>query len=404
MKIACVGGGPASLFFAILMKREASGCDVTVYERNPAGTTYGWGVTYSDDLRDNLRFADPETARAVIDNSVSWSEWLVHLPDRPGLVMNDEYGGYGISRHRLLDVLTKRAHALGVRIETERTVTGPADVADADLVVAADGASSVLREHHVEQFGTEIEVGRNPYIWLGTTKVFDAFAFAFAETEHGWVWCYGYKYSDQYSTAVIECGPETWTGLGFDRMPQAECLAVLEKLFAGILDGHPLMGHEAADGTARWLNFRTVTNRNWSHDNVVLLGDAAHTTHYSVGLGTALALGDAAVLALALHEEPTFAAAFARYERIRKDEVVMEQRAAGYSARWFEELHRYIDLPTKQLLALLSFRHSSVLPHLPPRVYYGLGWTASRLLSVTGGRRLLARVRQGRLRQATQTR
>jgi 2-polyprenyl-6-methoxyphenol hydroxylase-like FAD-dependent oxidoreductase len=370
VKVACVGGGPASLYFSILMKRIDPSHDITVHERNPEGATYGWGLTYSYELLHDLHAADPELAAAIAESSVSWDSWVAHIRDRTTVTAEHGDEAFGVGRHRLLGILTDRARSLGVRVEFEREIAGEDELAGADLVVAGDGVNSVLREQHSGHFGTEIAVGRNPYIWLGTTKVFDAFTFAFAKTEHGWIWCYGYKFSPTHSTCVVECSPTAWRGLGLHEANEADSLALLEKLFADILDGHPLIGRQSSDGSAHWLHFRTVTNRTWHRGNVVLLGDAAHTTHYSIGAGTALAFGDAAFLISALYADKRLDAALARYDHARRRKILLAQRAAHYSARWYEDLHRYIDLPPRQMFALLDRRQSPLLPRVPPRLYY----------------------------------
>ena len=382
MKVACVGGGPASLYFSILMKRLDPSHDVTVFERDPAGSTYGWGVTYLDDLFSNLQQADPESARAIGESSVRWEDWVVHVQDRTTLTVEQGDEGFGIGRHRLLAILTERARSLGVRVEFEHEITHEDEVAGADLVVAGDGVNSVLRERHADHFGTEVATGHNMYIWLGTTQVFDSFTFAFVETAHGWIWCYGYKYGQDGSTCVVECSPETWRGLGLDQANEADCLGRLEKLFADILDGHALIGREHPDGSAHWLNFRTLTNRTWHRGNLVLIGDAAHTTHYSVGAGTTLALGDAAFLADALHGGTELELALARYQRVSQSRIRLIQKAARNSARWYENIPRYVTLPPRQMYALLCHRHSGLLPHIPPRLYYRIGRTGERLGSL----------------------
>ncbi|MGP3965350.1 FAD-dependent monooxygenase [Nonomuraea sp. 3N208] len=371
MKVDCVGGGPASLYFAVLMKRADPSHDITVHERYPEGSTYGWGVTYWDDLYNNLHSADPESARAIGDDSVRWDTWVAHVHGHrpPSLVENWDVG-FGISRSRLLAILAARARSLGVRLEYEREITSEEELTGADLIVVGDGVNSALRQRHAGHFGTEVAVGRNAYLWLGTTKVFDSFTFAFVETPHGWIWCYGYRYSNERSTCIIECSPETWAGLGFDQANEADSLALLEKLFADILDGHSLIGQDAAGESARWLNFRTLTNERWHHGNLVLIGDAAHTTHYSVGAGTALAFRDAAFLVYALHAKPRLEPALEFYERERQAEIRPMQKAARNSARWYESLPRYANLPSEQLLALLAQRHSALLPYVPPRLHY----------------------------------
>ncbi|MFI6595989.1 FAD-dependent monooxygenase [Nonomuraea sp. NPDC050536] len=373
MKVTCVGGGPASLYFSILMKLRDPSHDITVYERNPAGSTYGWGVTYWGGLLDKLRESDPESARAIGEASVRWRDGVAHVGGRSTRHRGDE--GFGIGRRRLLGILADRAAGLGVRVEFEHEIAG--EVAGADLVVVADGVNSLLRRHHEDDFGTEVATGRNTYIWLGTTKVFDAFTFAFVETEHGWIWCYGYRFNDERSTCVIECSTATWAGLGLDRAGEADGLALLEKLFGELLDGHRLIGRGQAD--AQWLRFQTVTNRSWYRGNLVLVGDAAHTTHYSIGAGTTLALEDSIALAGALGRHAGLEPALAEYERKRKAALLPVQSAARYSARFYESLPRYVRLEPAQMFALLGQRHSPLLPHIPPLLYYRLDQAAGRL-------------------------
>ncbi|MFD7122016.1 FAD-dependent monooxygenase [Streptomyces sp. NPDC059922] len=398
MKVACVGGGPAGLYFSILMKRQNPSHDITVYERNAAGSTYGWGVTYWGSLIDKLHVHDPESAIAISENSVRWSDGVAHVGDRTTVHHGDT--GFGIGRRRLLGILTERARALGVRVEFEHTITDAAELPDADLVVACDGVGSALRERHARHFGTEATAGHNTYIWLGTTKVFDSFTFAFVETGHGWIWCYAYGFSEDASTCIVECSPATWAGLGLDRASEADGLALLERLFAGPLDGHRLIGRSQTDGSAQWLNFRTLTNRTWHRGNLVLLGDAAHTTHYSIGAGTTLALEDAIALAGALrghskrrghdthnthgaydaHDaHPELRPALVQYERERRSALLPVQSAARYSAQWYENLPRYIQLAPAQMFALLGQRHSPLLPHIPPQLYYRIDRAAEQL-------------------------
>ncbi|MFF7181843.1 FAD-dependent monooxygenase [Streptomyces sp. NPDC008121] len=382
MKIACVGGGPAGLYFSILMKRQDPSHDITVYERNPAGSTYGWGVTYWAGLLDKLRAGDPESADAISAASVRWTDGVAIVRDERTVHRGDE--GFGIGRRRMLTLLAERAEALGVRVEFEHDITGAdcPELADADLVVAADGVNSVLREAHGDHFGAAFATGRNRYIWLGTTKVFDSFSFAFKETDHGWIWCYAYGFSGEQSTCVVECSPETWSGLGLDTLGEADSLHLMEKLFHDLLDGHALIGRAQADDAAQWLNFRTLTNRVWHRGNLVLLGDAAHTTHYSIGAGTTLALEDALALATALRDRQgagDLDGALTRYAHRRRAELLSAQSAARYSAQWYENLPRYMRLEPAQMFALLGQRHSPLLPHVPPQLYYRIDRAAGRL-------------------------
>lgn len=376
MKVACVGGGPAGLYLSILLKRQDPTHDITVHERNPEGSTYGWGVTYWRALLDRLHAHDPESARAVEESSVRWNEGVAHVRGELTRQPGDE--GHGIGRHRLLEILADRARALGVRLEFESEIRAD-DLPEADLVVAADGVHSALRTRHAGHFGAHLTPGRNRYVWLGTTRVFDSFTFAFVETGHGWIWCYGYPYDPGHSTCVIECAPETFTGLGLDRQGESERLALLEQLFAHVLDGHRLIGRPAGEGGSPWATFRTLTNRTWHRGNLVLLGDAAHTTHYSIGAGTTLALEDALALAGALREHAGLPQALAAYERTRMTALLPAQSAARYSARWYENLPRYLHLPPEQMFALLGQRHSPLLPHVPPQLYYRLDQAAGQL-------------------------
>lgn len=380
VKIAVVGGGPAGLYLSILLKRQDPSHEIAVYERNAAGSTYGWGVTYWAGLLDKLRAGDPESATAVAEASVTWTDGLAIVRDERTVHRGD--AGFGIGRRRMLGLLADRAAGLGVEIAYEHPVAGPdaPELAGADLVVAADGVNSVLREAHADHYGTAFATGRNPYIWLGTSKVFDSFSFAFKETAHGWIWCYAYGFSGERSTCVVECAPGTWTGLGLDTMAEGDCLALLEKLFHDLLDGHALIGRDRGADPAQWLSFRTLTTRAWHHGRTVLLGDAAHTTHYSIGAGTTLALEDALALAEALRTHPDdLETALTVYGRRRRAELVSAQSAARLSAQWYENLPRYMTLEPDRMFALLGQRHSPLLPHIPPQLYYRLDRAAGSL-------------------------
>ncbi|MFE0459106.1 FAD-dependent monooxygenase [Kitasatospora sp. NPDC058965] len=382
MRITCVGGGPAGLYFSILMKLRDPGHEVTVLERDPAGATYGWGVTYWAALLDRCQEADPVSARAIREASVSWRHGVAHVGGERVVRPSDQ--GFGIGRHRLLELLADRARELGVRIEYRREVREPGQVGPADLVVAADGVNSALRHG---RFGPTVAHGSNRYAWLGTRKVFDAFTFAFERTRHGYVWCYGYPFDDGTSTCVVECTEATWHGLELDRLGEPEGLARLGELFAEPLDGQPLL---AGPGGLRWQTFRTVTNRRWSDGKVVLLGDAAHTTHYSIGAGTSLALEDALALAAALDRPGTpVPEALADYERERRHALLATQSAARYSERWYQNVGRYLSLKPEQFFALLGQRHSPLLPYLPPQLYY---WANRAVEESPALRRLRGRV------------
>jgi 2-polyprenyl-6-methoxyphenol hydroxylase-like FAD-dependent oxidoreductase len=368
MKIACVGAGPASLYFSILMRTYGDGHDVTVFERNPDGCSDGWGVTYNGSLLETLYAHDPVTAHAISENSVRWSDVALSIRGEKTLHQGDE--GYSIGRQRLRDILTERTRSLGVDVQFERKIENLSQLVGADLVVAADGANSRLRQLHGAQFGTAATVGRNKYIWLGTSKIFNSFTFAFTETQFGWIWLYGYGFSGDRSTCIVECAPQTWAGLSMDRMSANDCLAPLEQIFQRELDGHPLINTASSNATAAWLSFTTVTNAKWYHNNVVLMGDAAHTTHFSVGAGTRLAVEDAIELAGALHRHEVTKQALDAYEKNRKLALLGPQGASRYSAQWYENIPRYIGLRAGQFVALQGQRQSPLLAHLPPLMYY----------------------------------
>ncbi|MFD0328710.1 FAD-dependent monooxygenase [Streptacidiphilus monticola] len=298
---------------------------------------------------------------------------------------------FGIGRRHLLDLLTARAEALGVRVHHDREITDPSRLPDADLVVAADGAGSQIRGAHAADYGTRIDEGRNPFLWLGTDKVLDSFTFAFHPTEGGgWLWCYGYPYGSDRSTVVVECTPQAWTDLSFDSLGRRETLDLLARLFAEPLDGHALLSRAEDTDDAGWRTFRTVSNRSWHRVSpvpTVLLGDAAHTTHYSIGAGTKLALEDAIGLAAALREHADLPTALQRYGAGRRQALLRSQSAARYSARWFEELPRYMRLPPQRLFALLGQRHSPLLPLLPPALGYHLHHGIESLPALRAARR-----------------
>ncbi|MDQ8704034.1 FAD-dependent monooxygenase [Streptomyces sp. LHD-70] len=397
MKITCVGGGPAALYLSILVKLDDPGHEVTVLERNQEGATYGWGVTFWPDTLNLLKTHDAESGRRIGEQSVRWRDGMAQVGDRTATHAGD--AGYAIGRHQLLRTLSRRAQEIGVRTEFGHEVQ--TDVPDADLVVAADGMNSRMRSTYAEQFGTHITHGNTRFLWLGTTKVFSTFSFAFVPTDHGWIWCYAYGFSPTESTCVIECSPETWRGLGLDSMEHAACLRLLEQHFASLLDGHPLISRadRMRDGQ-NWQPFRTLTNRTWSHDHFVLLGDAAHTTHFSIGAGTALALQDAVALARHLRTMPErgLGAALSHYEKERKRALLPVQSAARHSAQWYENLPRYLRLPPEQMFALLGQRHSPLLPYVPPGLYYRLDRLASQADSLRRFKRWLG-PRIGKLTQ-----
>jgi 2-polyprenyl-6-methoxyphenol hydroxylase-like FAD-dependent oxidoreductase len=363
-----VGGGPAGLYFALLMKLREPGHDITVFERNAAGLTYGWGVVFGSDLLARLHRNDPASAQQIDQTAF---RWVNEVADVEGERVQAECGGYSINRQRLLDILAGRARDLGVQVEFGRDVTAAALLPQADLVVACDGVNSRTRLAS-GAFHTDVRTGSNRYIWLGTDKVFESFTFPFVRTDCGWVWAHAYGYDAESSTFIVECSAGTWAGLGFDTMSPPDGLALLEKLFERQLDGHQLIGHARDDANIQWLNFRAITNQRWYDGRTVLMGDAAHTTHFTIGSGTKLAIEDAIVLADNLSPGKPLELGLQSYERQRQTELLQLQSEARFSAQWFENVSRYIDLEPHQFFALLRERRSPLLPHLSPWLFYQL--------------------------------
>ena len=361
MKIACVGAGPAGLYFAISMKLRDPSHDIIVFERNAPGVTFGWGVVFSDQTVENLIANDPKSARIIADEFAHWDDIDVHFGGET--ITSSGHGFIGIGRKRLLEILQDRARELGVQLQFEAECD-PADPKwrGYDLVIASDGINSRFRDADPDAFGVDVDVRANKFVWLGTSKVFDAFTFAFEKTEHGWIWAHAYRFATDCSTFIVECSEETWRSFGFDRMDQAEAIAACEKLFARYLDGHSLMSNTAhLRGSAAWLNFRRIKCERWSAGNVILLGDAAHTAHFSIGSGTKLALEDAIKLADVLNRPGlSLEAAMDEYVAERNLEVLKLQNSARNSTEWFETLERYAHFEPLQFAYSLLTRSQRI--------------------------------------------
>jgi 2-polyprenyl-6-methoxyphenol hydroxylase-like FAD-dependent oxidoreductase len=338
VRILCLGAGPAGLYFAIAAALQHRGHHITVLEQDPPSATYGWGVTFGENLLDLLFDVDPTSAAAVQSAAALWQERELRLYGRraahfPGY-------GFGISRATLLEILSRRAVDLGVEVRHGSPIHDLGAIADADLLVGADGARSMVRETHREHFGTRIEEAANTYVWLGSDRRFAHFTFALERTPGGHIWMHGYPYAEDRSTVVVECSPATRDALGLD---SAVGVAVLEQLFAETLGGAGLLAQSRAE-TVRWQRFDLVQNETTVYRHTVLLGDAASTMHFSLGRGTRLALADAVLLAGCLSHHHDVSAALAVYDRRRRGAPHHDQGRAQRSMTWYERMDSHATL------------------------------------------------------------
>lgn len=342
MRIVCIGGGPAGLYFAILMKKLNPAHQITVVERNKPYDTFGWGVVFSDATMDNMRVWDPVTADAI---QVAFNHWDdIELRFKGQLIRSGGHGFVGIGRKHMLNILQARCEELGVELVFERDVDSDLEFPDADLIIASDGINSKIRNRYEDVFKPDIVTRPNRYIWLGTNKLFDAFNFIFEETEHGWFQAHIYKFDDTTTTFIVECPEHVWLAHGLDKADQQQSIEFCEKLFGKHLDGYPLMTNARHLRGSAWLNFQRVKCEQWHHFNgkshVVLMGDAVHTAHFAIGSGTKLALEDAIDLTKLFQEEgdtvDNIPAVLARYQEVRGIDVLRLQNAAWNAMEWFE--------------------------------------------------------------------
>ncbi len=359
MRIVCVGGGPAGLYFAIQMKRRDPSHRITVIERNRPYDTFGWGVVFSNETLRNLEGADPESTQEILDSFAHWDDIDIHFKGR--VITSGGHGFCGIERKHLLNILQHRAEALGVELVFEREVDDIADFADADLIVGADGINSKIRNRYAAQFKPTVQVAQNRFVWLGTHRVFEAFTFIFVQTEFGWFQAHAYRFNRDTSTFIVETTDANWRAAGLDRVDVPGTIEFCERLFAPWLEGHALLANMAHLRGSHWLNFPRVANETWVHDNIVLVGDAAHTAHFSIGSGTKLALEDAIALARSFDKHPAnVPAALAAYETERKIDVLRIQSAARNSTEWFENVARYAHLQPEQFAYSLLTRSQRI--------------------------------------------
>ncbi|MET0345893.1 MAG: bifunctional salicylyl-CoA 5-hydroxylase/oxidoreductase [Casimicrobiaceae bacterium] len=370
MRILCIGGGPAGLYFALLAKKARGDDIVRVVERNRPYDTFGWGVVFSDQTLGNLEAADPDTAHEIVGAFNRWDDIDVHFKGRT--VTSGGHGFCGIGRKRLLNILQRRCEETGVELVFETDVADAEAAARAyraDLVIASDGLNSRIRQRYAATYAPDVDLRRCRFVWLGTKKRFAAFTFAFEETPCGWFQAHAYQYDAETSTFIVETPEEVWQRAGLDAMSQEEGIAFCERLFARYLDGNKLISNAShLRGSAIWIRFPRVVCRTWTHwvsiDGravpFVLMGDAAHTAHFSVGSGTKLALEDAIALARAMNANADPAAALPAYEAERSVEVLKIQNAARNSTEWFENVDRYTEFEAEQFAYSLLTRSQRI--------------------------------------------
>jgi anthraniloyl-CoA monooxygenase len=387
VRVAVIGGGPAGLYAALLLKKADPGRSIRVLERNQPGVTYGFGVVFSDQAMGRLQAADLESYEAIVQSLARWEAIDVRF-DGGRRLRAHGHGFTGLSRHLLLDILRRRCAEVGVEVAFGRPVEDPADLGDSDLVIAADGVHSRLRTALREHLKPRFDRRSAKFVWYGSALRPQNFTYRVLRTPAGLVQGTVYPYLDDRSTFIVECSAATWEELGFHRMGDDESLRACEELFADLLDGHRLESNDS-----RWGSFLTVSNPRWHHGNVVLLGDAAHTAHFSIGSGTRLAMEDAVALVEALGQHPSLESALDWYEQARRPVVESYQRAAWESLRWFERLDRYVDLEPPQFMFNFLTR-SGRITYDAVRVRDGRfaeqvdRWFASRVQDLDGDLRL----------------
>ena len=350
MRIVCLGGGPAGLYFSILMKKANPSCDITVIERNQADSTFGWGIVFSDKTMDGFRQDDPTVVAEIERNFHHWDDVDVFFKGRR--MVSGGHGFCGIGRLKLLQIFQARARELGVNLRFETEFKDPDDYSkEYDLVIGADGVNSTTRTKYESHFNPRIDVRKNRFIWLGTKIKLDAFTFAFKETPWGWFNLHAYQFNEEWATFIVETPEETWLKAGIDKMDPDQSIAFCEELFADMLKGSRLVSNARhLRGSAVWLKFNRVLCERWHKDNIVLIGDAAHTAHFAIGSGTKLAMEDAISLAKVLNSsEGTVPERLARYQAEREIEALKLQSAARNRMTWFEDVERYIHMEPEQL-------------------------------------------------------
>ena len=354
MKINIIGGGPAGLYFAILMKKADASHQIRIYERNGPDDTFGWGVVFSGKTLANLRAADEESHAEITREFAAWDN--VDVVHRNAKVSIHGNSFSGIARLQLLKILQRRAEQLGVEIKFRSEIHNIESLRnDRDLLIGADGVNSTVRLHYVEQLQPELDLRANRYIWYGTNQLFHGLTLTFRENSAGVFAAHSYKFNPTTSTFIVECDPETWDKAGFEQMGSDDTLEYLGEVFAADLGGHKLLSNNS-----KWINFLLVKNRNWFFENVVLIGDALHTAHFSIGSGTKLAMEDAVALAESFQETTNVNEALAHFTAKRRPVIEDYQAAAFESMIWFENAGRYLHLSPLELAFTLMTRSGRV--------------------------------------------
>ena len=353
LNIQIIGGGPGGLYFSILMKKANPEHRITIHERNREDDTFGFGVVFSDETLGNFMGEDDDTYRAITGAFAYWDE--IEVRYRGERIRSGGHGFCGMARAKLLEIFQNRCLALGVELKFEEEITDIEQFRDADLVLGADGVNSLVRETYKEHFQPTIDYRKTKFVWLGTTQTFDAFTFIFKSNEHGWFYNHAYQYGEGASTWILETHEDTWRRAGLDKATEADTIAYFEALFSEELDGHPILANKS-----EWRNFPMVYNRNWHYENVVLIGDAAHSAQFSIGSGTKIAMEDAIALAASFEAADSVPGAIRHYEETRMDEVARLQRTAMVSLQWYENARRYNGFDAPQYVFNYITRSKSI--------------------------------------------
>ena len=357
LKINVIGGGPGGLYFSLLMKLDDPRHEITIFERNRADDTFGFGVVFSDETLANFMGQDPETYLLIREAFAYWDE--IEVRYKGERIRSGGHGFAGMSRQKLLNILQGRCRDVGIQMNFETEIVELEHYREADLVLGSDGVNSMVRESYKDTFKPTIDMRKTKFVWLGTTQKFDAFTFIFKPNEHGWFYNHAYQYGQgrgmAASTWILETHEDTWKRASLDQATEKETLDYFEDMFSGELEGHKLLSNKSV-----WRNFPVISNENWYHENIVLIGDAAHTAQFSIGSGTKIAMEGAIALYESLSKDHSISQALVAYEDNRQMEVARLQRSAMVSLQWYENARRYNNLTPPQYAFNFLSRSKSV--------------------------------------------